>query len=191
MSKRHVPRGQEPLRDTTERQRAEEALQQNEPLYRRLGRNLSHGAIILFDHDLRYRVVEGVNLPDMVFSRKNLEGKTLWEVLPPETSSTLEPCYRAALAGQPTSYQIEFRGQLYHIHILPLLSEIHEIYGGLIIIVEGDLILGNSFYQSGQETEIKAGLDEMALISRMLRQERPMWMAATASRYDGDEDAMF
>ncbi len=43
------------------------------------------GALIVFDHDLRYLCAGGLGLDDVGLSRAMLEGRTVSEVFPPET----------------------------------------------------------------------------------------------------------
>jgi PAS fold len=62
-------------------------------------RAFPEGVIIVFDHDLRYICAGGHGLSIVGLSRDVIEGKTIFEVFPPEVSSVLEQPYRQALDG--------------------------------------------------------------------------------------------
>src|SRR5712692_5027797 len=71
-----------------------------EHAYRTIARNFPNGAIALFDDELRYTLVEGRGLEALGLSKGDLEGKTIWDALPPEVARAAEPSYRAALRGE-------------------------------------------------------------------------------------------
>jgi hypothetical protein len=60
---------------------------------------------MLFDSDLRYTLVDGTGLAEVGLSPEGMEGKTIWEVFPPEMCAQIEPQYRAALetSGYPSA----------------------------------------------------------------------------------------
>lgn len=117
--------------DITERKQAEAELRRREELYRALAHNFPNGAVHIFDHDLRYLLSDGTEMRKVGLSQEQLEGHLLWEVVPPETSASLEPLYRAALAGGTTSAELSFANQIYQIYTLPLRNEEGEIFAGL------------------------------------------------------------
>ena len=107
-------------REFLQRERAEANLRRSEALYRAVLSQFPNGAVLLFDRDLRYRLAEGQGLQQVGLSKAGLEGRTIWEALPAETSAAIEPAYRAALAGQATSFEIPFGGRHYSVHVSPL-----------------------------------------------------------------------
>jgi signal transduction histidine kinase len=90
-----------------------------------------NGVLVVFDGDLRYRLVGPEVLP---FSRREaaeMTGKTIYELFPGETAAELEPELRATLDGEPRSFDVAFEGHIHHIETQP--TEIDgEPYGVLV-----------------------------------------------------------
>jgi signal transduction histidine kinase len=109
-------------RESHHRQRAEAELRRREALYRSILSQFPNGAVLLFDRDLRYRLAEGQGLAEVGLSKAGLEGRTIWEALPAETSAAIEPVYRDALAGQPTTLEMPYGGRYYSVYVCPLVA---------------------------------------------------------------------
>jgi PAS domain S-box-containing protein len=115
------------------RQQAEAELRQSEERYRTLAQNFPNGAVILFDHDLRYVLADGAGLAAVGLSKEMLEGHTIWEVFPRAVVAQIEAPYRAALAGQANSSEVEFAGRVYLVHTLPLTNARGEIFAAMAV----------------------------------------------------------
>lgn len=102
-------------------------------LYRILAKNFPNGSVLLFDRNLRYILADGIGLGQVGLSSEMLEGKTIWEVFPEEVCQTIEPWYRAALAGESSSFEIPFAGRIYFVHTLPIHDERGEISTGMVM----------------------------------------------------------
>ena len=100
--------------------------------YRTLVHNFPNGAVVLFDHDLRYVMADGALVTDAGLARAGLEGHTLWESFPPETAAALEPAYRAALAGHATTLDLPYAGRIFEVRMLPVADD-DGIAGGLVV----------------------------------------------------------
>ncbi|MES1023298.1 PAS domain S-box protein [Gloeocapsa sp. BRSZ] len=103
-------------------------------LYRTLARNLPKAAVFLFDDNLRYELCEGQEIASMGFNQETLEGKTIWDVLPPKTCTEIEPLYRATLAGQELVTEMAFCGHAYAVQIVPVRNEQQEIVAGMMLL---------------------------------------------------------
>ena len=119
--------------DITDRFLAEAALQKSEQLYRTMARNFPNGAVMLFDREMRYTLVEGTELAAVGLSKELMEGKTIWEVFPPDFCSAVEPNYRAALAGETVVTEFTYSDRIYLAYTLPVRNERQEITGGLLM----------------------------------------------------------
>lgn len=119
-------------RESRHRERAEAELLRREALYRSVLSQFPNGAVLLFDHELRYRLAEGQGLAAVGLTKAGLEGHTIWEALPPETCAAIEPAYRAAIAGEPTSFEVPFGGRHFAVLVTPISVEGGERLGMVV-----------------------------------------------------------
>lgn len=90
-----------------------------------------HGAVVVFDHELRFLSAGGLGLIDVGLSREALEGKSIWEVFPEETAALIEPLYRAALAGESTTYDVPYAGRIFTQRLAPVVSGSGRVVAGM------------------------------------------------------------
>ena len=126
------------IEDITERRRMLEALTFSEARYKGLIAHLPDSTVHLFDHDLRLLLSEGERMRAHGFDPAALEGRLLEEVLPPEGFARLAPEYRAALAGEPRTFDLDAPDLLggtatYWVQIAPLHDDVGRIIGGIAV----------------------------------------------------------
>jgi len=117
----------------TERQAA---LAESEAMYRTLARNFPDGVVGLFDHDLRFTLMEGKGLEPIGFTKERLEGRTITEVgeeLFPETVRAAEAQYRAALRGEKSTTERLVNGHTFLVQIVPVRSDTGEVVAGMLV----------------------------------------------------------
>ena len=126
--------------DITDRKRAAiertqliASLEKSQEMYRTLIQHYPNGSVFLFDRELRYTLVDGQGLAVVGLSKKQLEGKTLWEVSPPEDLQLLESKYRAALAGEENTFEYKYRDRIYCTTICPVKNDQEEIFAGMVV----------------------------------------------------------
>jgi two-component system sensor histidine kinase UhpB len=106
---------------------------ESERFYRILAENYPDSAVFLFDHDLRYMIVGGEALYKMGFSKQDMEGKTLFEVLPAKHTEGLEPLYRSALAGETVQSLRQYKEGYYDVIMKPVYDEDNNIICGMVV----------------------------------------------------------
>ncbi|MCU0513294.1 MAG: GAF domain-containing protein, partial [Anaerolineae bacterium] len=114
-------------------QQAQQTIAENASRLAAVTRNYPNGAIVLYDHEYRYLLVDGQGLAEAGLSKEGMEGKTLYEVFPPAVADTVRVSYQAALQGQETSAETTFAGRIYQTLNLPVKDETGRIIAGLTI----------------------------------------------------------
>ncbi|UNU26932.1 PAS domain S-box protein [Microcoleus vaginatus] len=109
------------------------SLEKSQEMYRTLLKHYPNGSVFLFDRDLRYTLVDGQGLALAGWSKEQLEGKTLWEVSPPEDLPVFETKYRAALAGKENTCEYKYGDRIYSTTIVPVKNDREEIIAGLVV----------------------------------------------------------
>jgi|GEM_PF-914053 len=106
--------------DISERENALRQLRESEANYRTLAGNLPGSAVCIFDASFQFLLAEGSELDRMGLPKKNLEGKTIYEVLPKYVCDKIEPYYVAALENKVSHFEFELPSGTYQIHVIPL-----------------------------------------------------------------------
>ncbi|MEG4837363.1 PAS domain S-box protein [Microcoleus sp. B9-D4] len=109
------------------------SLEKSQEMYRTLIKHYPNGSVFLFDRDLRYTLVDGQGLAAVGLSKEQLEGKTLWEVSPPEDLPLFETTYRAALAGKENTFEYKYGARVYSTTIAPVKNDREEIFAGMVV----------------------------------------------------------
>ncbi|WP_458209123.1 PAS domain-containing protein [Haladaptatus sp. NG-SE-30] len=117
--------------DVTERVEQRRALEESEQRYRALAENFPDGAVGIYDHDLRYTLVEGTIFDEIEPTAEDLEGKTVSEVFSPKTAPALESLFRSALDGQTDCVEVEFAGRIFEVWATSVRDADGEVFAGL------------------------------------------------------------
>jgi PAS domain S-box-containing protein len=104
-------------------------------LYRLLARNLPNSAVLIFDHDLRYLLADGPVLGHQGLAKELVEGRTLWDIAPPEEVDDMAAYYQATLRGEEVVLEQASGDHLYEVRLSPIYED-GEITAGIIIIQE-------------------------------------------------------
>jgi PAS domain S-box-containing protein len=125
-----------------------------------------HGAIIVFDADLRYLSAGGQGLADVGLCRQALEGQTIFDVFPPEVTTVIEPLYRAALRGSETTLDVPYQGRTF----LQRLGPVRD--------ADGTIVAGMGFTQDVTESRLtEQRLQESEARLKVLIEHAPIGLA--------------
>ncbi len=108
-------------------------LTQSADLLQAMIENLPGGAVFVVDRNLRYWLAEGEALHAAGFEPKDLVGRTIFEVLPPELATYYESNYRQALAGKPFEHEHQAHDRCYISCGTPLRSPNGDAYAVLVV----------------------------------------------------------
>lgn len=124
-------------RDVTAARTAQRALARNEAILQAVVKNLPNGAVMLFDHDLRYLMADGEQLLAGVgLTREALIGRTLYDVASPQGLAVVEGAYRSALAGQSRALDLPRGDKTYVLTIVPVKDERGVVTAGLAMVYD-------------------------------------------------------
>lgn len=106
-----------------------------EARYRQLAANLPHTTVLIVDRDLRFVLVEGADLVAEGYDPRRMEGKLLEDTVPPAVFAHLEPYYRAAVAGEESSFDSVSAGtgRIFQVRARPLRDEADAIVGAMVL----------------------------------------------------------
>ena len=114
-------------RDVTERKQRERELQESRRRMATIVENFPNGVVALVDQDLRYVTVGGTPPKGTSLTIDEIEGAQVHEALSDDVANLLLPRYRAALDGDPSTFEEEFGDYVYLFHVLPVRDEDGEV----------------------------------------------------------------
>jgi PAS domain S-box-containing protein len=147
------------VQDVTGRRLSVDALRLSEARYRALATNLPDTSVFLYDHDLRYVLVDGSTLERVGTSKETLEGRTIWEVLPADVCERVAPLRRAALAGEVVEFEDCFGGRIHAVHLLPIRDATGAVLYGMGVAVDITERKGAQERLADNETWLRAIID--------------------------------
>jgi diguanylate cyclase (GGDEF)-like protein/PAS domain S-box-containing protein len=89
------------------------------------------GAIIVFDRSFRYLCAGGRGLSSVGLTQEMIEGRTIYEVFPPEVAAILEPAYSGSLAGNEVTLDISFGQRTFLHRVSPLTDTDGTVLAGI------------------------------------------------------------
>lgn len=119
--------------EIVERRKVEEALRTSEKRYRLTVENAPNSSIVIYDQDMRYILLDGPELKTVNLVKEEIEGKTLYEALPPDFVKLVEPDMRAALEGKQFTAELTNMGLTFFYQYVPLRDETGQVTMAMIL----------------------------------------------------------
>lgn len=110
-----------------------ESLRESEHRYQILTANLPDSAFLVYDHDLRFVLVDGPEVAANGYARADLEGRLLHEALPASFAIQVEPNMRAVLTGKRFSAEFNFGDRIHAYNYVPLTDRVGRVVYGMIL----------------------------------------------------------
>jgi PAS domain S-box-containing protein len=131
-------------------------------LYRLLVDSLPDTAVFVFDTNLRYISADGNFLRRLGYDPEFLVGKTIYEVLGPESTNFLLPYYQAALGGEHVTFDGYARNHHFRADAIPVRDAQGRVVAGMI-----------SAYNTTDQKMMEAKLRESEARYRLLFDNSP------------------
>jgi PAS domain S-box-containing protein len=122
--------------DITAIKEAQDKLKQSEQLYRQIARNVPNSAIFIFDEDLRYVLAEGELVGVISQPKEEIEGKTIYDVTPPDILADRESRYLSILCGEHKQMQYEEKDRTLLVNALPIKDADGKVIYGMAITLD-------------------------------------------------------
>nr|WP_160166262.1 PAS domain S-box protein [Natrialba hulunbeirensis] len=121
------------VRDITERNERERALEESEQRYRTL---IDHfpGAVGLYDEAFEYTVAGGELLADLGVSQEEIVGATIYDRYPDDLVEQIEPYFQAVFDGESNTFEEHHLGRDLWAHTLPVRNSEGEIVAGMLMV---------------------------------------------------------
>ncbi|MEG5031994.1 PAS domain S-box protein [Microcoleus sp. AT3-D2] len=172
------------------------SLEKSQEMYRTLIKHYPNGSVFLFDRDLRYTLVDGQGLAVAGLSKELLEGKTLWEVSPPEDLPLFETTYRAALAGKENTFEYKYGERIYSTTIAPVKNDREEIFAGMVVTQDitekkqAEIALED--IKNQLEIKYQKRTEDLKIVNNQLQEEiLSRWRAEKALRESQEQLELF
>ena len=75
--------------------------------------------------------MDGSGLAAVGLSREGLEGKTLFQAFPTDTTGVVEPRFRGVFEGRFSTVDVPFAGRIFSQRLTPIFDEAGEIVAGM------------------------------------------------------------
>lgn len=169
--------------DITERKKLEKATAELFQRYQTLIKNFPNGAVFLFNKEVRYIHVEGKALKDVGLDSKEIIGKSVHEVFPPEVAELAYPNALKLFEGKTCYYEVEFAGNFYANWGEPIYNDQNEIEEGLIFSV-------NVTELKKKETRLKQAesIGKLGHVDWIVAEQRSYWSDEIFEIYECDPE---
>ncbi len=102
---------------------ANSALRESEALYRTLAQNFPNGDVGILNRQVRFLVLDGAEMRARGVDTENILLRGMAEIYNAEFEQALKPHIDKAFAGSNVTAELDFRGQMYEVYLVPISDE--------------------------------------------------------------------
>jgi PAS domain S-box-containing protein len=102
---------------------ANSALRESEALYRTLAQSFPNGDVGILNRQMRFLVLDGAEMRARGVDAENIVLRGIGDIYSPDFERELKPHIEQAFAGRNVAAELEFRGQIYDVYLVPLADE--------------------------------------------------------------------
>jgi diguanylate cyclase (GGDEF)-like protein/PAS domain S-box-containing protein len=111
-------------------------LHRTELLSRSILGNLPGSGVLILDRELRFQLAEGPALEPWGWRTDAVAGRALAEVVTNAGGEKLIAQYRAVLAGEPRSFDLELEGRCHSVNAVPITDDNGETDGVMVVLLD-------------------------------------------------------
>jgi PAS domain S-box-containing protein len=124
------------LNDISEKKAIENKLKQSEKIYKTIASSIPGSVICLLDKDYSYQLIEGDMLEKLGYSKQNLIGNKIANVVSAEYFATIEKDLQSALKGETITRESTINGYDVMTRFIPLLDENNIVYAMMTVTID-------------------------------------------------------
>ena len=102
---------------------ANAALRESEALYRTLAQSFPNGDVGILNRQMRFLVLDGAEMRARGVDAENIVLRGMADVYSTDFEQALKPHIDQAFAGRNVAAEVEFRGQIYEVYLVPITDE--------------------------------------------------------------------
>ncbi len=124
------------FRNITERKEAEEKLIKSEEIYKTIASSIPGSVICLLDPNFRFLLIEGDMLEKIGYSKKQLLGNKIQDVVPPEIFAVTRKNFEKALRGETVTVEATRQGVDLISRYIPLKDKNGVVYAIMTVAID-------------------------------------------------------
>lgn len=124
------------IRDITKQKRAEEEIIKSEKIYKTIASSIPGSYICLVDKEYRYHLVEGDLIEKLGYSKKQLLGNKLQDIIPTSRKAEVIPYLIKVFNGETLNFEAT-RDKIYLLYrFVPLKNDTNEVYAAMLVAID-------------------------------------------------------
>lgn len=109
---------------------------ESQKMYSAIAKNFPNGTINVFDRDLKYLFVEGLELQELGVSKNKLIGTSYLDKISQEIRPKIEEELTNVFEGEAKDFELDHQGQIYKINAVPLQNKVNDQIDKILVVEE-------------------------------------------------------